>query len=263
MLPATQHVASVLRGPNGIYSNAKPGSLIIDCSTIDPVVSRELISEAEKAGHKMIDAPVSGGVAGATAGTLTFMVGGKQEVFEESKAYLSAMGKNMVHVGGPGSGGVTKICNNLGLAISMVGTAEAMNLGKRLGMDPKVLAGVINTSTARCWASEINNPCPGALENTAASRGYTGGFAAALMYKDLGLALEVAKVAGKNILPVGSTVHDIYGDLVKQGLGTKDFSVVFQPLASEEGLVSPLQKELETLREENQRLKEELSKLKK
>jgi 3-hydroxyisobutyrate dehydrogenase len=132
MLPATQHVASVLRGPNGVYANAKPGALVIDCSTIDPVGSRELSAEADKAGHRMVDAPVSGGVAGAAAGTLTFMVGGKTEVFEESKAFLSAMGKNMVHVGGPGSGGVTKICNNLGLAISMVGTAEAMNLVCRL-----------------------------------------------------------------------------------------------------------------------------------
>jgi 3-hydroxyisobutyrate dehydrogenase-like beta-hydroxyacid dehydrogenase len=128
MLPATQHVSGVLKGPQGIFANAKPNTLIIDCSTIDPVASKEFNAEALAAGHRMIDAPVSGGVAGATAGTLTFMVGGEEKTFQDSKQYLEAMGKNMVLVGGPGAGGVVKICNNLSLAISMVGTAEAMNL---------------------------------------------------------------------------------------------------------------------------------------
>eukprot|EP00602_Paraphysomonas_sp_CaronLab_P004181 CAMPEP_0185024202 /NCGR_PEP_ID=MMETSP1103-20130426/7177_1 /TAXON_ID=36769 /ORGANISM="Paraphysomonas bandaiensis, Strain Caron Lab Isolate" /LENGTH=315 /DNA_ID=CAMNT_0027557113 /DNA_START=181 /DNA_END=1128 /DNA_ORIENTATION=+ len=263
MLPATQHVAGVLRGGEGVFANAKPGSLVIDCSTIDPVVSRELHQEAINAGHRMVDAPVSGGVAGAAAGTLTFMVGGSPAAFEESKKFLSAMGKNMVNVGGPGTGGVTKLCNNLGLAISMVGTAEAMNLGKRLGMDPKVLAGILNTSTARCWASDTNNPCPGVFDNVPSSRDYTGGFATALMYKDLGLALDAANVAGSNIVPVGKTVHGLYGRIMEMGHGNKDFSVVFSPLASDGGLKTPAELEIERLREENKRLSEQLAELQK
>jgi len=263
MLPATQHVSGVLRGPEGIFASAKPNTLIIDCSTIDPVVSKELNADAVTAGHRMVDAPVSGGVAGATAGTLTFMVGGDEQTFEEAKQFLSAMGKNMVLVGEPGAGGVTKICNNLSLGIAMVGTAEAMNLGRRLGMDPKTLAGVLNTSTARCWASDTNNPCPGVFDNVPASRGYTGGFASALMYKDLGLAMDVARKAGSNIVPVGQTVHGLYGALVEEGQGGKDFSVVFESLASPEGLLSPDQKELIALRAENKKLQEELAALKK
>ncbi|CAE7570010.1 hibA [Symbiodinium microadriaticum] len=263
MLPATQHVSNVLKGPKGIFAIAKPNTLIIDCSTIDPVVSKELNAEAVAAGHRMVDAPVSGGVAGATAGTLTFMVGGDGRTFEECQQFLQAMGKNMVLVGGPGSGGVTKICNNLSLAISMVGTAEAMNLGRRLGMDPKTLAGVLNTSTGRCWASEVNNPCPGVLDNVPASRGYTGGFAAALMYKDLGLAMDVAHGAGANIVPVGDVVHGIYGSLVNDGYGGKDFSVVFEPLASPNGLLTTDQKEIAALRAENKKLQEQLAALNK
>lgn len=258
MLPATQHVAGVLRGPDGVFQNAPPSSLLIDCSTIDPGTSTVLNGEASAASHRMIDAPVSGGVAGATAGTLTFMVGGDQAVFEESKEILSAMGKNMVHVGAAGTGGVTKLCNNLGLAIHMVGTAEAMNLGQKLGMDPKVLAGVLNTSTGRCWSSEVNNPCPGALEGVPASRGYTGGFASVLMLKDLGLALDAAATVGPDTLPIGSSVHGIYTNLVKNGYGGQDFSVVFDPL-SKTGLKTQEQIELAQLREENARLIVELA----
>lgn len=149
MLPATAHVKGTLTGPNGVFTHCKKGTLVIDSSTIDPLTSKDLIALAESTGNSMIDAPVSGGVTGAAAGTLTFMVGGDKEVLERARVYLSAMGKNIVHCGGPGAGGITKLCNNLALGIQMIGISEAMALGKRLGMDPSVLAGVMNTSTAR------------------------------------------------------------------------------------------------------------------
>jgi 3-hydroxyisobutyrate dehydrogenase len=150
MLPATQHVRGTLTGPDGVFKNAPKGALIVDSSTIDPLASKALIAEAKAAGMDMIDAPVSGGVTGAAAGTLTFMVGGTETALERARPFLSAMGKNIVHCGDGGAGEVTKLCNNLSLAISMIGTSEAMGLGIRMGMDPKKLAAVMNTSTARC-----------------------------------------------------------------------------------------------------------------
>jgi 3-hydroxyisobutyrate dehydrogenase len=143
----------------------KPNSLLIDASTIDPNVAREVSAKAEALKVQMIDAPVSGGVGGAQAGTLTFMVGGSSPAFERAKVLLQCMGKNIVHCGANGNGQVVKICNNLVLAISMVGVSEAMNLGVTLGMDPKVLAGIFNTSSARCWSSDTYNPVPGVMEN--------------------------------------------------------------------------------------------------
>ncbi len=161
---------------NGMLSTIKPNSLLIDTSTIDPSVARDVASKVTAAKATMIDAPVSGGalyshdfickgVGGAQAGTLTFMVGGDKEAFEKAKVILQCMGKNIVHCGGSGNGQVVKVCNNLVLAISMIGVSEAMNLGMSLGMDPKVLAGIFNTSSARCWSSDTYNPVPGVMEN--------------------------------------------------------------------------------------------------
>lgn len=230
MLPATQHVSSVLREVDGIFANAKRGTLIIDCSTIDPVESRKLNNEATALGLHMIDAPVSGGVTGAAAGTLTFMVGASQENYDRAQAYLNLMGKKAVLCGGPGAGGVTKLCNNLALAIQMIGTSEALALGVRLGMDPKVLSEVMNTSTARCWSSDSYNPCPGVMENVPASRNYTGGFAVGLMEKDLGLAMGAA-AAVKARLPLGSNALQLYGLMSEHGNGDRDFSSVYEFLS--------------------------------
>ena len=195
MVPASKEVKEILlnsnsNGKSGIINSAKSGSLIIDCSTIDPDVSVELNSIALSKGIAMIDAPVSGGVNGADAGTLTFMVGGSANDVERARPLLEIMGKKIVHCGGPGTGGITKLCNNLALAIQMIGTAEALALGSKLGMDPSKLSEVMSTSTARCWSVDTYNPCPGVMENVPSSRNYEGGFSCSLMEKDIGLAIK-------------------------------------------------------------------------
>lgn len=229
MLPATKHVQQTLLGPDGVFQNAPKGSLIIDSSTIDPIASQEMSKVAASLGHYMIDAPVSGGVTGAAAGTLTFMVGGQKDALEKARPILEAMGKNIIHCGGPGAGGVTKLCNNLSLAISMIGTSEAMALGVRMGLDPKTLAGVMNTSTARCWSSDSYNPVPGVMPHVPASNGYKGGFGTALMEKDLTLALDMASTI-KARLPLGGQAHQMYGLLCESGYGGRDFAVIYEYL---------------------------------
>ncbi|MDH4559714.1 3-hydroxyisobutyrate dehydrogenase, partial [Pseudomonas sp. BN411] len=163
MLPTAAHVKDVYLGAEGLLANVQPGVLLIDSSTIDPLSAREVAKAAASQGNPMLDAPVSGGTGGAAAGTLTFMVGGTVSAFDEAHLLLAAMGKNIVYCGDTGNGQVAKIANNMLLGISMVGVAEAMALGVALGMDAKVLAGIINTSSGRCWSSEINNPFPGVL----------------------------------------------------------------------------------------------------
>jgi 3-hydroxyisobutyrate dehydrogenase len=179
MLPSSPHARAVYTGENGVLSTIKSGALLVDASTIDPTVSRELALAAAQKGAAFIDAPVSGGVGGATNGTLTFMVGGAREAFDKAKPILECMGKNVVYCGGPGNGQVVKICNNLVLGISMIGVSEAMNLGIKLGMDPKTLAGIFNTSSARCWSSDTYNPVPGVIDGVPSSRNYDGGFGSA------------------------------------------------------------------------------------
>ena len=178
MLPSSPHVRAVYTGENGVLSGVRPDVPLVDSSTIDPHTAREIAAAALRQGNPMADAPVSGGVGGAEAATLTFMVGASKELFEGIKSVLSQMGKNIVHCGESGNGQVAKICNNMLLAISMIGVAEAMTLGAALGIDPKVLAGIINTSSGRCWSSDTYNPYPGVMENVPAARGYTGGFGA-------------------------------------------------------------------------------------
>ena len=160
-------------------------------------------------------------------GTLTFMVGGSVEDYNKSAKVLEHMGANIVHCGDSGTGQVAKLCNNLVLGISMVGVSEAMNLGETLGIDLKVLAGILNTSTARCWSSDTYNPAPGVIETAPSSRDYEGGFASALMLKDLGLVTDVAKKSGVP-LPAGANVHAFYQLMVSKGLGGKDFSVAYK-----------------------------------
>jgi len=229
MLPSSPHVHQVYCGENGILSAVQPNSLLIDASTIDPNVAREIATKAKQHGAEMIDAPVSGGVVGAEKGTLTFMVGGEQQAFERAKALLQCMGKNIVHCGGSGNGQVVKVCNNLALAIEMIGISEAMNLGVTLGMDAKVLAGIFNTSSSRCWSSDTYNPVPGVMEGVPASRGYAGGFGVDLMAKDLGLANSAALQA-KVPLPLGSQALQLYNLISNHGGGSKDFGYVFEYL---------------------------------
>ena len=227
MLPAAQHVRSVYLGAEGILDNVSSGTLLVDSSTIDPQTAREVSSVALIKGNPMLDAPVSGGTGGAQAGTLTFMVGGDEGVFNSNKSFFQQMGKNIFYCGASGNGQVAKVSNNMLLGISMIATAEAMALGVELGMDPKILANIINTSSGRCWSSDTYNPYPGVLENAPASRGYSGGFGTDLMLKDLGLACEAAKSVKQPVM-LGGLAAQIYQTFSKLGNGHLDFSAVIQ-----------------------------------
>jgi len=228
MLPNGAIVRAAYTGADGVFAGLKEGTLCIDSSTIDPVTSQDMALIAREV-HKsgFIDAPVSGGVGGAEGGTLTFMCGAELADFEAAGSVLQHMGKNIVHCGGVGTGQVAKMCNNLSLAISMIGTSEAMLLGKSLGMDPAVLAQIMSTSTARCWSVDTYNPCPGVMEGVPSSRGYSGGFGVDLMLKDLGLATEAAKLSGSPV-PLGAAAQQMYALMSAKGEGGKDFSSVFE-----------------------------------
>lgn len=225
MLPASVHVKGVYLGEDGLLAHVRPGVLLIDSSTIDPLSAREVAAAARAHGNPMLDAPVSGGTGGATAGTLTFMVGGEAADFDRAQPVLAAMGRNIVHCGGAGNGQVAKVANNMLLGISMIGVAEAMSLGVALGMDPQVLAGIINTSSGRCWSSDTYNPFPGVMDNVPASRGYAGGFGTDLMLKDLGLASEAAKQARQPVI-LGALAQQLYQTFSAQGHGGLDFSAI-------------------------------------
>jgi 3-hydroxyisobutyrate dehydrogenase len=225
MLPASQHVLGVYTGEHGVLEHIAKHVLLIDCSTIDPHTAREVAQRAARHGNPMIDAPVSGGTGGAQAGTLTFMVGGEEIFFNQAKPLLSTMGKNIVYCGKSGNGQAAKVANNMLLGISMIATAEAMSLGVSLGVDPHVLANIINTSSGRCWSSEIYNPYPGVVETAPANRGYSGGFGVDLMLKDLGLATEAAKQA-KQTVTLGKAAHELYQSFSNQGHGHLDFSAI-------------------------------------
>jgi 3-hydroxyisobutyrate dehydrogenase len=218
-------VRSVWLGEEGVLAGIRQGVPAVDCSTIDPQTARDVAAAAAKHGVAMADAPVSGGTGGATAGTLTFMVGATPELFATLQPVLAQMGRNIVHCGEVGTGQIAKICNNLLLAISMVGVSEAMALGDALGIDTGVLAGIINSSTGRCWSSEMYNPWPGIVETAPASRGYTGGFGAELMLKDLGLATEAARQAHQPVV-LGAVAQQLYQAMSQRGDGGKDFSAI-------------------------------------
>jgi len=225
MLPAAAHVKSVYLGENGLIASSREGVMLIDCSTIDPHSAREVAKAAAEHGNPMLDAPVSGGTGGAAAGTLTFMVGGSDADFDRAQPILAAMGKNIVHCGAAGNGQVAKVANNMLLGISMIGVAEAMALGVALGMDAKTLAGVINTSSGRCWSSDTYNPFPGVLDNVPSSRGYSGGFGSDLMLKDLDLATEAAKQVRQPVI-LGALAQQLYQSFSAQGHGGLDFSAI-------------------------------------
>lgn len=225
MLPSSPHVRSVYTAKDGVLASVAAGTRLVDCSTIDPMTAREVAAEAVAKRCPMVDAPVSGGVGGAEAATLTFMVGGAAADFERARPVLAAMGKNIVHCGASGNGQVAKICNNLMLAVEMIATAEAMTLATRLGMDAKVFASIVNTSSGRCWSSDTYNPYPGVLDNVPAARGYGGGFGSDLMLKDLGLVADAARSARHPLL-LGALAQQLYQKHSAEGNGAKDFSSI-------------------------------------
>lgn len=225
MLPASRHVEGLYLGEDGLLSRLAAGSLVIDCSTIAPASAQKVAQAAQARGLAMIDAPVSGGVAGATAGTLTFIVGGEAAALERARPVLQAMGKNIFHMGAAGAGQVAKLCNNMALGVIMAVTGEALALGVAHGLDPKALSQMMAVSTSRSWATEVCNPWPGVQDNAPASRGYSGGFGNDLMLKDLGLAVEAAMSSGATV-PLGELARNLYALNRRAGRGGLDFSSV-------------------------------------
>jgi 3-hydroxyisobutyrate dehydrogenase len=229
MLPAGAHVRSVYLEDQSILTAARPDALLIDCSTIDIDSARAVHVAAEKAGFDFLDAPVSGGTGGAEAGTLAFMCGGSDKAFARAKPILEKMGKRIVHAGGAGAGQAAKICNNMMLGISMIGTCEAFALGEKLGLDPQKLFDIMSTSSGQSWSLTTYCPVPGPVPTSPANRDYTGGFAAALMLKDLKLAQSAAQSAGANT-PLGAEAAQLYSLFASLGHSGADFSGIIQML---------------------------------
>ena len=231
MLPAGSHVRTVYL-EDGILAHAKKDALLIDCSTIDVDSAKAVHAGAEKAGFQFVDAPVSGGTGGAEAGTLTFMCGGLEDSFARAKPILENMGKRIVLAGGPGAGQAAKICNNMLLAISMIGTCEAFVLAEKLGLDPQKLFDIASTSSGQCWSLTTYCPVPGPVPTSPANRSYQGGFAAALMLKDLKLSQAAAQSSGAPT-PLGAEATQLYALFAAQGRETLDFSGIIKMLRGE------------------------------
>ena len=229
-LPAARQVRSVYLGPDGAVAGARPGTLCIDCSTVDVATAREVAAAAAGAGLEMLDSPMSGGVAGARAGTLTFMVGGTAAAFARARPILAVLGANVFHAGASGAGSAAKICNNLLLAISMIGVSEAFNLAEQLGLEAETLYRISSTATGRCWSLNDYCPAPGPVPGAPSSQGYRPGFAGELMLKDLRLAMEVAREA-EVATPLGAQATQIYTMLAQAGMADLDFSAVIRFLA--------------------------------
>ncbi|GAB3250653.1 HIBADH family dehydrogenase [Chitinimonas naiadis] len=233
MLPASQHVESLYLGEGRLINAIKPGALVLECSTIAPATARKVHAAAKARDIAMLDAPVSGGTAGASAGTLTFILGGDATHLERARPILEKMGKHLFHAGDAGAGQVAKICNNMLLAIHMIGTAEALSLGVANGLDPKVLSDIMRVSSGGNWSLEKYNPWPGVMEGVPASRGYEGGFGVDLMLKDLGLAMEAALASRSNAL-LGGVARNLYALHSGQGNGKLDFSSIQRLLTGDE-----------------------------
>ncbi|MES2919049.1 MAG: 3-hydroxyisobutyrate dehydrogenase [Pseudomonadota bacterium] len=229
MLPHDAAVRGLYLGDQGLLQQLPTGMLLIDCSTVSAECAKDVSTQAHARGLAMIDAPVSGGVAGATAGTLSFLCGGSAADLARARPLLEAMGKNVMHAGGAGAGAVAKICNNMLLAIHMIGTCEALQLGVDNGLDPAVLSEIMLKSSGRNWSLELYNPYPGVMENAPASREYAGGFQVALMGKDLGLAMEAAQKS-KSATPLGALSKQLYALHAAQGKEKLDFSSILQLL---------------------------------
>ena len=224
MLPAGKHVQSLYQA---ILPNAMPNTLFIDCSTIESEYAVALHEQVGSSGHHFVDAPVSGGVAGANAGTLTFIIGGQTETVEQAKTVLQNMGKHCFHAGGAGAGQVAKVCNNMLLAILMTGTSEALKLAMDNGLDPAVMSEIMQQSSGNNWTLQNYNPVPNVMENVPSSNGYQGGFMVDLMNKDLGLAMNTAAV-NQSITPMGALAKSLYQLHGLNGNGRKDFSSIFE-----------------------------------
>jgi len=231
MLPAGQHVRGVYMGTSGgeggVIGAAQAGALLIDCSTIDVDSARAVAAAAADAGLLMVDAPVSGGVGGAEAGTLTFMVGGPDEAVEAARPILEHMGKAVVHAGGPGTGQAAKICNNMMLGIQMLSVAEAFMLAKRLGLDAQKLFDVSSKASGQCWSLTTYCPVPGPVPTSPANRDYAPGFTAAMMLKDLKLAQQAAATSGA-ATPMGGAAESLYALFCNQGHDGVDFSGIIR-----------------------------------
>src|SRR5687768_3144290 len=225
MLPAGQHVASVYRA--SVFGNAPANAILMDCSTIDVATAKTIEGEAAAKGYIMVDAPVSGGIAAAEGGTLTFMVGGSDEGFEKAREYLEKMGKTVIHAGGPGAGQAAKICNNMLLGATMAATCEAFVLAQKLGLDPQTFFDISSKASGQSWSMTSYCPVPGVGPETPADRDYEGGFAAALMLKDLKLAMAAAQAAGA-YTPMGGEAEELYQRFVDRGGGSKDFSALIK-----------------------------------
>ena len=232
MVPEGRHVRAVYLGDggnDGIIGHAPREALLADCSTIDIATAREVAAAASESGYEMIDAPVSGGVTGAEAGTLTFMVGGTADGYERARPILAAMGRNVAHVGGPGHGQATKICNNMMAGIAIIAASEVFCLGEALGLDPKKLYDVLSTSTGQTRMMDQMHPVPGIVEAAPSNRDFAPGFKAALMAKDLGLAQSAAADTGTST-PLGADAAALFRILCKNGAGELDCSAVYKLL---------------------------------
>ncbi len=231
MLPAGKHVRDVYTGSKGILGVARPNTLFIDSSTIDVKTAREVIAAAEAKGMRMLDAPVSGGVAGAENAALTFMVGGRDDAFAAAKPLLEKMGKKIVHAGGAGNGQVAKVCNNMVLGITMNAISEAFVMGEKLGLAPQAMFDIVSASSGSCWALINHCPVPGPVPTSAANRDYKPGFAADLMLKDLKLSQEAARAAGV-VTPLGAEATALYSEFVNAGHGALDYSAIIKSVQS-------------------------------
>jgi len=225
MLPAGKHVAEVFRA--SVFGAAPKAAILMDCSTIDVATAKAVEAEAQEQGYTMVDAPVSGGMAAAEGGTLTFMVGGSEEGFQKAREYLEKMGKAVIRAGGPGAGQAAKICNNMLLGATMAATCEAFVLAGKLGLDLQTFFDISSKASGQSWSMTSYCPVPGVGPETPADRDYEGGFAAALMLKDLKLAMEAAEEAGA-YTPMGGEAEDLYQRFVDLGGGAKDFSAIIK-----------------------------------
>ena len=234
MLPAGEHVRSVYVEDDDVLAAAQQGTLVIDCSTIDIETARAMIGEAERRGLEMIDAPVSGGIGGATAGTLTFMCGGSDQAFARARPVLEAMGKNIFHAGGAGAGQSAKVCNNLMLAVQMIAVSEGFGLAEKLGLDAQRLFDIASTATSQCWSMTSYCPVPGPVPTSPANRDYQAGFTAAMMLKDLKLAQGAARSVGAST-PLGSHATELYEAFSRAGAEELDFSAIFKHVTGAKG----------------------------
>jgi len=226
MLPAGKHVEAVYLSDDGLINYIDKDALVIDSSTIDSATSIKVGAALLEKGINFIDAPVSGGVGGAIAGSLSFMVGGSETDFEHGKSVLASMGKNIFHAGKHGAGQIAKVCNNMLLSVLMIGTSEALQLGITNGLAPAILSNIMSNSSGSNWTLDVYNPCPDVMENVPSSNDYQGGFMVDLMAKDLGLAMDTA-VTSQSSTPMGALARNLYAIHAASGNGTKDFSSIF------------------------------------